>query len=92
MRISQKRRATYFERFGETAIINVITSGMGQRNKELEIIYNNENRMREHAAEWLTERGDLRELREQRLETVEWAILIFAVLGVIMDLIRVLAR
>ena len=37
------------------------------------------------AAFWLTERGDYHEKREQRLETVEWAILIFVILGVVAD-------
>jgi hypothetical protein len=34
----------------------------------------------------LTERGDLNERRENRQETVEWAILLFVVLGVVLDL------
>ena len=38
---------------------------------------------------WLTERGDLRELHEQRLETAEWAILIFVIAGVVLDLLLV---
>jgi hypothetical protein len=84
-----KEARDLFERFGDAAIINVITSGMGQRNEELEMIYNNKNGMRAHAEKWLTERGDLRELREQRLETAEWAILIFVIVGVFLDLILV---
>src|SRR5262245_27013039 len=51
------------------------------------MIYDNSNHMREHAAAWLTERGDLRELHEQRLETAEWAILSFVVVSVILDLL-----
>jgi hypothetical protein len=62
-------------------------SGMGQRIDELNMIYDNSNHMLEHAAAWLTERGDLRELHEQRLETAEWAILIFVVVSVILDLL-----
>jgi hypothetical protein len=34
---------------------------------------------------WLTERRDLKELHENRVETVEWAILIFVIVGVIAD-------
>jgi hypothetical protein len=62
-------------------------AGMDQRIDELNMIYDNSNHMREHAAAWLTERGDLRELHEQRLETAEWAILIFVVVSVILDLL-----
>lgn len=76
-----------FERFGDMVIISVITSGMGQRIDELEAIYNNKNGLREHATAWLTERGDLRERHEQRLETVEWAILLFVIVGVAVDLL-----
>jgi hypothetical protein len=38
------------------------------------------------ALEWLTERRDIHERREDRLETVEWAILIFVIVGVLADL------
>lgn len=38
------------------------------------------------ATAWLTERADLRERREDRIEMVEWAVLIFVVLGVIVDI------
>jgi hypothetical protein len=41
----------------------------------------------EYAREWLTERADSHERREQRLETIEWAILIFVVLAVIVDVV-----
>ena len=47
-------------------------------------MYNKPETLR-HATEWLTERGDSREQHEQRVETVEWAILIFVILGVIAD-------
>jgi hypothetical protein len=42
---------------------------------------------REHQAalDWLTERQDIHERGEDRLETVEWAILIFVVVGVIVE-------
>ncbi|HUZ90347.1 MAG TPA: hypothetical protein VMU78_00360 [Methylocella sp.] len=41
---------------------------------------------RDHVLAWLTERRDLAERREQRLETLEWAVLAFVILGVITDL------
>lgn len=37
------------------------------------------------AVEWLTERRDIHERREDRLEVLEWAILLFVVLGVLTD-------
>jgi hypothetical protein len=42
------------------------------------------------ASVWLTERADLAQRREDRLETVEWAVLIFVVVGVIADILLVL--
>lgn len=42
------------------------------------------------ATAWLTERADLAERREDRLETVEWAVLIFVAVGVIADVLLVL--
>lgn len=41
---------------------------------------------RDHVLAWLTERRDLAEKREQRVETLEWAVLAFVILGVITDL------
>jgi hypothetical protein len=37
-----------------------------------------------------TERADLAERRENRLEAVEWAVLIFVVVGVVADILLVL--
>ncbi len=37
------------------------------------------------ATEWLIERRDIHERREDRLETVEWAILIAVIIGVVAD-------
>jgi hypothetical protein len=82
-----KESRDIFERFGESIIGNVVTGFAGQRVAELDLICTNQ-KMREEATAWLTERGDLRELHEQRLETVEWAILIFVMAGVILDLVR----
>ncbi len=73
-----------FERFGEAVIVGILTSGLNPPMPELQTIYNNPE-FRQHAADWLTERGDYHEQREQRLETVEWAILIFVILGVVAD-------
>jgi hypothetical protein len=37
---------------------------------------------------WLQERRDIATRHEDRLETVEWAILIFVTVGVILDVVR----
>ena len=80
-----KEARDIFERFGEVVIGSVVTSGMAQRHGDLQRIYTDQNSMLSHATAWLTERGDVREQREQRLETAEWAILIFAVGAVIAE-------
>jgi hypothetical protein len=45
--------------------------------------------MLKDAADWLTERGDSQEQREQRMEAVEWAVLIFVV-GVVVESVQLL--
>jgi hypothetical protein len=42
---------------------------------------------RQEIMEWLQERCDITERHANRLETVEWAILIFVILGVVVDLL-----
>jgi hypothetical protein len=74
-----------FERFGETVITLFLTSGFQPHAAELQAMYNRKEKI-ESATRWLTERSDTLEQREQRLETAEWAILIFVVIGVILDL------
>ena len=71
-------------RFGEAIIGSIIASGLNPRAPELQAVYNNPETLL-HATRWLTERGDVKEQHEDRLETVEWAILIFVFLGVIAD-------
>jgi hypothetical protein len=74
-----------FERFGEHVIASVLTGGFNPRSEALRSLYSDEGRI-PHAEDWLTERGDAAARHEQRVETVEWAILIFVVLGVLADL------
>jgi hypothetical protein len=40
----------------------------------------------------MTERGDLQERREQPMETVEWAVLVFVVLGVVVEGVQLFHR
>lgn len=53
------------------------------RAPELQKLYGDMGPTLKHATDWLTERGDSQEQREQRMETVEWAVLVFVVLGVV---------
>jgi hypothetical protein len=73
-----------FERFGEP-VIGFVLAG---RSMELHAIYR-EPTKQDYARDWLTERSDLRELRENRVEAVEWAVLLFVILGVILDVMLV---
>jgi hypothetical protein len=75
-----------FERFGEVVIVSLLTSGLTPKSKELQAFYGDADKEGNVKA-WLTERGDLHERREQRLETVEWAILGFVFLAVIIDVV-----
>jgi hypothetical protein len=73
-----------FERFGELVIVSLLTSGLAPVAKELQAFYGVEEKQRNVKA-WLTERGDSHERREQRLEFVEWAILVFVGVSVVVD-------
>jgi hypothetical protein len=63
-----------FERYGENVIGMVLANGLNPGTGELYLIYSNHQR---NARDWLTERSTWHERREDRLETLEWAILIF---------------
>jgi hypothetical protein len=73
-----------FERYGEEIIASIVCGGFNPRATELRNVYQND-RMINEAIEWLTERGDAKVLHEQRLEFVEWSILIFVIVSVILD-------
>jgi hypothetical protein len=72
------------ERYGETVIQLMLASGNGPALDELRAIYYDRKRLT-NAADWLTERSDENHQREQRSETLEWAILIFVFLEVVHD-------
>jgi hypothetical protein len=65
-----------------------VSHGHNPREPELRDVYQSERRVVE-ATKWLTERGDETVLHEERLEFVEWSILIFLVAGVILDCVIV---
>jgi len=85
--IAQRSR-DLFERFGEDIIAQMVAASFTPRVRDLQDMYNDDAMLR-HAAMWLTERGDEKVLHEQRVEFVEWAILLFVVAGVILDIILV---
>jgi len=74
-----------FERCGETVVQLTVTSGHTPASTDLQRIYNNVDHARSSAEVWLTEMGDRRANKERRLEFVEWAILIFVIVGVFAD-------
>ena len=63
----------------------MVVSGVQPKSPELGDVFENAEMMMD-ALPWLTEQVDQHERREDRLETVEWAILIFVVVGVAVDL------
>jgi len=80
-----------FERYGEEIIANIVCGGFNPRAPELRDMYQNE-RMIVEATKWLTERGDVKISHEQRIELVEWLILVFVVASVILDCIILFGR
>lgn len=78
-----------FERYGEAVIGTLLTGGFNPITQELRGIYGD---YAKHVPmrDWLTERSDSHERREQRLETAEWFILVFVFLGVIVEGVQLL--
>jgi hypothetical protein len=52
----------------------------------------NDQQIKAAALDWIREHNDKVERHEQRLETVEWAILIFVVAGVALDIVQIWFR
>jgi hypothetical protein len=74
-----------FERYGESVMQMMIAANFAPRAKELSEMYSDQA-MIENAGKWLTERADKNAKHEWRIEIVEWAILIFVIVGVAVDL------
>jgi|ERR1700720_3849051 hypothetical protein len=68
-----------FEGYDETMIATVLATRQHQDYGDLSTYW-------PQAMLWLRERQDIHARREDRLETVEWAILIFLIVGVAADL------
>jgi hypothetical protein len=81
-----KAERDIFERYGEIVIGSVLTSGLAPQMPELRLLHGDANpALKEHARDWLTERGDSREQQEQRLETAEWLIILLILPGAITE-------
>jgi hypothetical protein len=77
-----------FERYGESVIQLMIAASHTPRAGDLSKMYADQP-MIENAAMWLTEQADKKANHEWRIEIVEWSILVFVVVGVVMDIILV---
>jgi hypothetical protein len=73
-----------FERYGVMVITGILMSGHSPHIADLHILQSDQKKQY-NALIWLTEQSDAHEQREQRLETVDWTIFIFVVIGVIVD-------
>lgn len=86
--ISQELRDE-LEQFGETVIAGALVLSPAGVTTQTSL-YSLVSHHRDDALRWLTEKRDVAERREQRLETVEIAVLIFVILGVIVDVMLLL--
>jgi hypothetical protein len=76
-----------FEYYGETLL--TLASQSEPNTNALGVELAGLSRMkREEITAWLRERRDIAAQHEDRLETVEWAILIFVVAAVVLDVLR----
>jgi hypothetical protein len=73
-----------FERYGETISQMMVAANFAPRAADLTAMYSNDV-MIANAVLWLTERGDTNANHEWRIEIVEWSILIFVIVGVIVE-------
>jgi len=73
-----------FDLYGETVIQLVLAGGFQPQAPQLQNFANPPGRV-QNATLWLRERRDEHEVRETRLEIVEWGVLIFVIVGVVVD-------
>lgn len=76
-----------FERYGENVIGMVLASNVTPAAGPLTRIKGNDETL-EHAGDWLTERADAHEQREQRLEILEWTIVGLIILEIVLSVYR----
>jgi len=75
-----------FEQFGEQVIAQALSVGMpvamaAHPSQAQTLVYANT----EHAKAWLTEKRDISECRETRVEMLEWAIFVFIAVEVVLQ-------
>ena|SRR2546425_11159030 len=70
------------ERWGEPVVVGALVLAPDMPSSPLHSLVTEH---RNDTLAWLTERRDLTERREQRLETLEIGILVFVVVGVVFD-------
>jgi len=73
-----------FERYGEHVVGTVLAGGFTPAARELRPVYSDATVI-DHARDWLTERSDLKERHETLLFWLEVGVLLFVILGVIVD-------
>jgi hypothetical protein len=73
-----------FERYGENVIGLVLGGGFNPAAPDLHPVYA-DHPTKIHARDWLTERGDLRERHESLTFWLEVGVLVFVILGVVID-------
>jgi hypothetical protein len=74
-----------FERYGEQVIGSILAGGFNPAAAELYPVYS-DPAVKLHARDWLTECRDSHEIRERRLEILEWAIVLLIVAEIIVAL------
>jgi len=72
------------ERYGELAVATALARAFDVQSSPM---FDLARTHRDHALAWLTERRDIAERKEQRMETVECEILIFVIFGVVIDIL-----
>jgi hypothetical protein len=81
-----KKERDLFEQYGENVIGMVLSSSFTPAASALTRLQGDDD-MKAHARDWLTERADAHEQREQRLEILEWAIVGLIVIEIILDIV-----
>jgi hypothetical protein len=67
------------ERYGENAIAQTLASGHNPRSKDLQVIYQTDETV-QHARDWLTERSDYHERKEQWRAIQEFVVIVLEIL------------
>jgi hypothetical protein len=79
-----------FEQCGVATIQLTLASGHTPASALLRGIYINAENLGSDAEAWLIEQADKHANKEWRIEVAEWAVLIFVILGVIVDVLLLL--